>query len=48
VDLFHFENSEGKVSANPEIKKAYAALKFKWKQLLNFKGINRRAQIMQL
>lgn len=43
VDVFHFENAEGKVSVNPEVKKAYAAHKFKWKSLLNFKGINRRA-----
>ena len=47
TDIMHFENSKGQVTVDPEVKKAYAAHKFKWKSLKNFKGTNRRAQIMQ-
>ena len=47
VELFHLKDQEsGKMQADPNIKKALADLKYRWKNLSNDPATGKRSQIM--
>ena len=48
VELFHLKDAEGKMAADPVIKKALADSKFRWKNLSNDPITGKRSQIMEL
>lgn len=49
MELYHTKNeATGRAAADPEIKKAVQAEKFKWFTLQNDPATGKRSQIMQL